>query len=83
MKVRRLHIFEFRLFFTYVIPILPLLIAWDGAVSNARTYSKADLQELLKGVKAKDYVWDIGHVKKPGYPSAMMYLLGLPTASAT
>jgi hypothetical protein len=31
--------------FTYVIPILPLLIAWDGSVSNARTYTENDLAE--------------------------------------
>ena len=35
-----------QLVFTYVIPILPLLIAWDGAVSNARTYSQDDLRQL-------------------------------------
>ncbi len=65
--------------FTYLIPILPLLIAWDGAVSIARIYNKEDLEELLRGVKADGYIWDVGVVKKPGHPSGMVYLVGLPT----
>lgn len=41
--------------FTYIIPILPFFIAWDGAVSNARTYSLDDMEELLKDLQADDY----------------------------
>jgi hypothetical protein len=39
---------------TYVLPVLSLLIAWDGAVSNARTYTEEDLRELLAGLEAPD-----------------------------
>jgi len=68
-----------QLVFTYLIPILPLFIAWDGAVSNARTYTKKDLEELLRGVQAEGYTWEIDSIKKPGNPGAMIYLLGLPS----
>ncbi len=60
--------------FTYIIPVLPLCFAWDGAVSNARTYTKSDLDELLLDLQADDYVWEkgtigIGAMKK-------LYLIG-------
>ncbi len=70
-----------QIIFTYVIPILPLLIAWDGAVSNARTYTSRDLQELIRDLHAPDYQWEVGGLKKTGYPGAMQYLLGLPKAA--
>ena len=42
-----------QLVFTYLIPILPLFIAWDGAVSNARTYSLEDMEDLIQGLSDK------------------------------
>lgn len=65
-----------QLVFTYIIPLLPLFIAWDGAVSNARIYTQGDYDELLVGMKdAQDYEWEYGVVKGKGRKS---YLLGLP-----
>jgi hypothetical protein len=63
-------------FFTYVLPILPICIAWDGAASNARTYTEGDLREMLKDLTAADYTWEIGTVKQKSNPSPMLYLLG-------
>ncbi|HYX39642.1 MAG TPA: hypothetical protein VE954_41620 [Oligoflexus sp.] len=65
-----------QLFFTYVIPILPLCIAWDGAASNARTYSESDLRDMLKDLTAPDYTWEIGTVRHRNNPGPMLYLLG-------
>lgn len=62
--------------FTYIIPILPLLIAWDGAVSNARTYTLADMQAVLENLKTPDFHWEMGTIKGKG--SNMLYLLGWP-----
>ena len=44
--------------FTYLIPILPICFAWDGAVSNARTYTVSDLDELITPISQADYVWE-------------------------
>ncbi|OJT26175.1 hypothetical protein BO221_10175 [Archangium sp. Cb G35] len=63
---------------TYALPVLPLLIAWDGAVSNARTYTEEDLRELLAGLEAPDYQWEISHPRAPGAPATMLTLVGLP-----
>lgn len=63
---------------TYVLPVLPVFISWDGAVSNARTYTEEDLRELLAGLEAPDYRWEIHHPQAPGAPATMLTLLGLP-----
>jgi len=49
--------------FTYLIPIIPLCIAWDGAVSNARTYTLNDLHRLFSSLNISDYKWEKGIVK--------------------
>ncbi len=63
---------------TYALPVLPLFIAWDGAVSNARTYTEEDLRELLAGLEAPDYQWEITRPRAPGAPATMLTLVGLP-----
>lgn len=63
---------------TYALPVLPLFIAWDGAVSNARTYTEEDLRELLAGLEAPDYQWEINRQRAPGAPATMLTLVGLP-----
>jgi hypothetical protein len=65
-----------QLVFTYIIPIIPLCFAWDGAVSNARTYTLNDIDELLKDIEADDYKWEKGKIKGK---TTKLYLLGLPT----
>ena len=67
-----------QLFWTYVIPVMPLVIAWDGVASNARTYSKEDLLELTREFKSAEYSWEIGRIRRPFYPGSMLYLMGLP-----
>ena len=64
-----------QLVFTYIIPILPIGFAWDGAVSNARTYTLSDLDELLNGLKGDSYYWEKGVIKGT-IPS--IYLIGKP-----
>jgi hypothetical protein len=61
--------------FTYLVPIIPIMYAWDGAVSNARTYTLEDMDILLNGLESKDYTWEKGTV---GWGFRKLYLLGLP-----
>ena len=68
-----------QLFFTYLIPIIPLVYAWDGQASLVRIYTKSDLQQMI-GEVPEDYSWTIEPAlnakgKKSGY-----YILGLPKA---
>ncbi|WP_437302653.1 hypothetical protein [Sorangium sp. So ce388] len=68
-----------QLIFTYLIPVIPLCFAWDGAVSNARTYTLDDLDELLKGLGDEGYRWEKGVISGKG---KKLYLLGMPTQGA-
>jgi len=67
-----------RLFWTYIIPVIPLVIAWDGWVSHLRTYSPDDLKELVNSIDHENYVWEIGKKSVPVPSGAMTYLLGYP-----
>lgn len=64
-----------QLVFTYLIPIIPIFFAWDGAVSNLRTYTLSDLDTLLKDVPSENYKWEKGIIKGK---SKKLYLLGTP-----
>ena len=65
-----------QLFFTYVIPLVPLFYAWDGAASVPRVYGRDDLDELLGDMRIDDYVWETGRAEKG--QGTGFYLLGRP-----
>jgi hypothetical protein len=69
-----------RLLFTYFIPILPMLVMWDGVVSSLRTYSESELRDLVDRCEgSSSYDWDIRKVKSgPGF---VLQLLGTPRAT--
>jgi hypothetical protein len=66
------------LLFTYLPPIVPLFVLWDGLVSCLRTYDVGDLRALVASVPGADrFDWDIG--ERPGAgPIPMTYLIGTP-----
>ncbi len=64
-----------RIFFTYLVPIVPLFVLWDGVVSSLRTYSVKEMRELVKTLDGtENYDWEINKVKSG--PSSILYLLG-------
>lgn len=66
-----------RFIFTYLIPIVPIAVWWDGIVSSLRTYSVKEMQGLVNQIHNKDdFEWDIGKVKAG--PAKVLYLLGTP-----
>jgi hypothetical protein len=69
----------FQIFFTYLVPVLPVLVFWDGLVSHLRTYSKADLLELAGDCCSPDYIWECGLVEASRVPFKTCYLIGRPT----
>jgi hypothetical protein len=67
-----------QLFFTYIIPVIPISYAWDGQASMPRIYTLHDIDTLLMDVNSDNYIWEKGPVinkkgKKQGY-----YVLGTP-----
>jgi hypothetical protein len=66
-----------RILFTYLIPIVPLFVLWDGVVSSLRTYSVEEMKELVSQLEGtENYDFDIGRV--PSGPGAVLYLLATP-----
>ena len=66
-----------RILFTYFIPLVPLVVLWDGVVSSLRTYSVREMQKMVSRLKATDkFKWEIG--RKRSGPGVMLYLLGTP-----
>jgi hypothetical protein len=64
-----------RFIFTYLIPIVPLFVLWDGVVSSLRTYSVKEMQGLIDSLEnSNTYNWEIG--KKKSGPGVVLYLLG-------
>lgn len=67
-----------RLFWTYIIPLIPLIVCFDGIVSCLRTYSTAELKEMTENLSAPDYHWEIGLEKIGFLPIGVTYLIGIP-----
>ena len=67
-----------RLFWTYVLPLVPLLAWWDATVSSLRTYTVDELSEMTAHLGAGDYHWDVGIVRVPLPAASMTYLIGTP-----
>ena len=65
-----------RLALTYLVPILPLIILWDGVVSSLRTYAPADLERLTTGLGGDGYRWRSGVQRVRGM--VLTYVIGQP-----
>jgi len=65
-----------RLVWTYLPPVLPIVGTFDGVVSCLRTYSKAELKELVRGLDT--YTWEIGDFRGRWSPLRGTYLIGVP-----
>jgi hypothetical protein len=65
-----------RLFWTYLIPMVPLTCFWDGIVSQLRAYT---VPELLKmGEEAGSMRWRAGQAPLPIGRGRVTYLIGIP-----
>jgi hypothetical protein len=65
-----------RIFWTYCLPVLPFTLWFDGVLSCLRSYSQADLRELIAAFTAEDYRWEAGEERRGMV--AITYLIGCP-----
>jgi hypothetical protein len=65
-----------RLLWTYLIPIIPLVLLFDGVVSCLRTYRPQELREIVEKLTGCQYQWEIGEVADGKMP--VTYLIGYP-----
>jgi hypothetical protein len=70
-----------RLLWTYIIPVAPLIYAWDSTISHLRTYSPGDLTRLLSEVRCNNYRWEIGRIKQKKRYIQILYLIGHPQSN--
>ena len=49
-----------RLWWTYLLPIIPFVLWIDGILSCLRSYSQADMAELIVGLDSESYSWQVG-----------------------
>jgi hypothetical protein len=67
-----------RLFYTYVLPIIPLVLLFDGLVSCLRTYRTRELWELVGELAGSEYWWEIGERSGTFRRLPVTYLIGYP-----
>jgi hypothetical protein len=69
---------------TYLLPVLPLFVLWDGIVSCLRVYSADELQALVDSLDPRHrdgYDWEIGRVRLGASPARATVLIGVPRAA--
>ena len=71
-----------RLFWTYVLPVIPLVLLFDGVVSCLRTYRPAELRDLLGHLTRAEYHWRMGEHSSAGNEMPVTYLIGWPKQPA-
>jgi len=68
-----------RLFWTYIIPIVPFAVAFDGFVSCLRTYTPEELMDMVHSIPGHEvYEWQAGIEKIGILPVGVTYLIGYP-----
>lgn len=69
-----------RLFFTYIIPVAPMLILWDTLVSVLRCYTPQELAAMGRDASSDRYQWFAGSYNHRGAP--VTFLIGYPKQPA-
>jgi hypothetical protein len=67
-----------RLLCTYVFPIIPLVLLFDGVVSCLRTYRPQELREIVKKLSGIEYQWEVGEYSRASGQVPITYLIGYP-----
>lgn len=67
-----------RLFWTYLVPVIPFVLWYDGLVSCLRAYSKQELEMMVQGLMAPEYEWRIGEA---GGWVPITWVIGCPRKS--
>jgi hypothetical protein len=65
-----------RLVWTYLLPVVPFVLLFDGVLSCLRAYLPGELREMASRICASKYKWEIGE------SGPVTYLIGYPEPSA-
>lgn len=67
---------------TYLVPVIPLFVLWDGLVSCLRCYDRGELEALAAGAGGQHYRWEVREVPMGASPVPATLLLGWPVSEA-
>jgi hypothetical protein len=68
-----------RLFWTYVVPVVPLAVAFDGFISCLRTYTPEELMAMVQSIPGNEnYDWQAGVERIGKFPVGVTFLIGTP-----
>lgn len=70
-----------RLVWTYLIPVVPFVLWFDGVMSCMRAYSPGELKELAQGPSSDGYTWEIGEERGGKLHASITYLIGYPSST--
>lgn len=65
---------------TYLLPLIPLTIGWDGVVSCLRTRTPEELLALTKDLP--EFTWVSGYCPAPGTRLPVVFLIGVPAGTS-
>lgn len=69
-----------RLLWTYLVPVIPAMLLFDGVVSCLRTYSPDELRALTADLN-EGYTWEIGQDRAARSLIPVTYLIGTPASN--
>jgi hypothetical protein len=69
------------LFFTYIVPVFPLMLAIDGLMSNCRSYSTYEFKAFTSKFKTNSYQWSWRENHTLLHPTVLTTFIGLPPVS--
>ncbi len=70
-----------QLLFTNLIPVVPVVAAWDGFVSSMRKYDSQALKEIVGARTTSSYSWEIGVDRSYAKSTPLTYLIGEPKSA--
>jgi hypothetical protein len=71
-----------RLFWTYVVPVVPAAVMFDGVVSCLRIYTPDEMLAMAREAGGDAFDWEAGVERPAGSPIPIPYLIGVPRGSA-
>lgn len=72
-----------RLLWTYLVPLIPFVLWFDGIVSCLRAYTPSELRELARNISPNAYTWESGEARRGLLPVKVTYLIGYPKNETT
>jgi hypothetical protein len=69
------------LLLTYLPPLMPVLIWWDGVASTLKSYRAEELRALASAIEEPGYAWRVEELTVRGAPIPVTVIVGRPTSS--